>query len=471
MKNKKSIAMAMAAVSTLGAVAPAFADNVESRILVGNESVDVRLASGYTLKTVEGKTVVAREKIYNYNGAPNDRSKHTLKNEFKDCKILIEKLGTTPNKDVFVLGEKVTDTVSVSQETAKLNALNSEIATYVANGYTKEEKEIKGSITGNTYVPGNKVVTLKKGQDTKKVTFTNIDVLKDDASLTEVEQANALINELKYKIESNIAKFDIVKDETGAANKDLKVTLYKKGAKKVPANIVKEIVFENVAKVDNKLLVNIPQSNDFNNHWAKTQIVDAMLNGQVDASGSFRPQEGITRAEFAKVACTVFGITTNDTNTEPFNDVSKADWFYKYVAALYQKQATTANGNETQSVIQGDGENFRPNDKITRQEVAVIVAKLQSKEIKDTMVQVGTDSKGKPIMGHVDVATKFKDDSSIATWADESVAYLNTVKYATVEGKDKFVVEGDNGYFNPTQSITRAEALVMVQRAASVAIK
>lgn len=140
MKNKKSIAMAMAAVSTLGAVAPAFADNVESRILVGNESVDVRLASGYTLKTVEGKTVVAREKIYNYNGAPNDRSKHTLKNEFKDCKILIEKLGTTPNKDVFVLGEKVTDTVSVSQETAKLNALNSEIATYVANGYTKEEK-------------------------------------------------------------------------------------------------------------------------------------------------------------------------------------------------------------------------------------------------------------------------------------------------------------------------------------------
>lgn len=497
MKNKKNVAIAMTAVSVLGAIAPAFADTVENYALVGDESVDVRLASGYTLKAVEGKTVVAREKIYNYNGAPNDRSKHTLKNEFKDCKILIEKLGVTPDKDVFVLGEKVTDTVAVSQATAKLNALNSEIATYVANGYTKSEVETKGSITGETYVPGNKVVTLKKGNDTKIVTFTNIDVLKDDASLTEVEQANALrkevfgedkltaetnvnlegkdysrINVLKYTIESNITKFDIVKDETGAANKDLKVTLYKKGAKKVSANIVKEIVFENVAKVDNKLLVNIPQSNDFNNHWAKTQIVDAMLNGQVDASGSFRPQDGITRAEFAKVACTVFGIdTTNDKNTEPFNDVSKADWFYKYVAALYQEQATTADGNENQSVIQGDGENFRPNDKITRQEVAVIVAKLQSKEIKDSMVQVGTDSKGKPIMGHVDVATKFKDDSSIATWADESVAYLNTVKYATVEGKDKFVVEGDNGYFNPTQSITRAEALVMVQRAASVAIK
>ena len=104
MKNKKNVAIAMTAVSVLGAVAPAFADTVENRALVGNESVDVRLASGYTLKTVEGKTVVAREKIYNYNGAPNDRSKHTLKNEFKDCKILIEKLLATPYKDLFVLG-------------------------------------------------------------------------------------------------------------------------------------------------------------------------------------------------------------------------------------------------------------------------------------------------------------------------------------------------------------------------------
>ena len=482
MKNKKSIAMAMAAVSTLGAVAPAFADNVESRILVGNESVDVRLASGYTLKTVEGKTVVAREKIYNYNGAPNDRSKHTLKNEFKDCKILIEKLGTTPNKDVFVLGEKVTDTVSVSQETAKLNALNSEIATYVANGYTKSEVETKGSITGETYVPGNKVVTLKKGNDTKIVTFTNIDVLKDDASLTEVEQANALrkevfgedqltaetnvnlegkdysrINVLKYTIESNIAKFDIVKDETGAANKDLKVTLYKKGAKKVPANIVKEIVFENVAKVNNKLLVNIPQSNDFNNHWAKTQITNAMLAGQVDASGSFRPQDGITRAEFAKIACTVFGIETNKSYTEPFNDVSKADgWKYDYISALYNKKV----GNE--SVIQGDGENFRPNDKITRQEVAVIVAKLTSNKAIET---VRKDVNGNNV--NKVVKTKFKDTKEIADWADESVDYLSKKEYTT----DKFIVQGDNGYFNPTQAITRAESLVMVQRAASATTK
>ena len=53
--------------------------------------------------------------------------------------------------------------------------------------------------------------------------------------------------------------------------------------------------------------------------------------------------------------------------------------------------------------------------------------------------------------------TNFKDYKSIAPWADESVKHLN----------DNGIVKGSEGYFNPTQAITRAEALVMVQRAES----
>ena len=45
--------------------------------------------------------------------------------------------------------------------------------------------------------------------------------------------------------------------------------------------------------------------------------------------------------------------------------------------------------------------------------------------------------------------------------------YLSKKEYTT----DKFIVQGDNGYFNPTQAITRAESLVMVQRAASATTK
>ncbi len=200
--------------------------------------------------------------------------------------------------------------------------------------------------------------------------------------------------------------------------------------------------------------IKIATNGDFVGHWAQNQIVDAMIAGQVDVADNFRPQDGITRAEFAKIACTVFSnrVEIKEGQSEPFHDVNKNDWHYKYVAALYST-----------GVVQGDGENFRPNDKITRQEVAVIVAKLVSdnkdlEEIKEV--------NGEKI--HVIKETDFKDTKSIAAWADHSVQYLNETAKYTENGITKPVVEGDNGYFNPTQNITRAESLVMVQRAASV---
>ena len=204
----------------------------------------------------------------------------------------------------------------------------------------------------------------------------------------------------------------------------------------------------------------IATNGDFVGHWAQNQIVDAMIAGQVDVADNYRPQDSITRAEFAKIACTVFGIEVAEGQDEPFHDVNNSDWHHKYVAALYN---TKVGG---QSVVQGDGENFRPNDKITRQEVAVIVSKLVSGEAKETKIDVNGTKVDKV------VKTNFKDDEAIAAWADQSVKYLNeTAKYTNAKGEQKAIVEGNNGLFNPTQAITRAEALVMVQRAGSATTK
>ena len=221
------------------------------------------------------------------------------------------------------------------------------------------------------------------------------------------------------------------------------------------------MTIENFGELEKKLVINMATTNDFGSHWAKEQIVEAMLRGQVDVAANYRPQDSITRAEFAKIACTVFGIKYNKGNIEPFNDVNKNEWYYEYVTALYNKKVDGV------SVVQGDGENFRPNDKITRQEVAVIVAKLTSNKAVET---VEKDVNG----NNVDkvVKTNFKDDEAIAAWADQSVNYLNTTaKYTNAKGEQKAIVEGNNGLFNPTQAITRAEALVMVQRAGSATTK
>ncbi len=497
MKNKKSIAMAMAAVSSFGAVAPAFANEVAPLVLT-DTTVDYRLSNGEALVkdgNGEVRVVKGRDSLYNDNFTPNDKSDDTLKTEFKDAKILVSK--NTNDKDdtndLYVLVKKASSTSNITMEKAKLDVMIAEIKDYKAKGATvtvgtPTKARIEEDKTNQTYKfkDSEIIVTVTpKGEVAKQYTFNGIPGVEgetpadenpfdqkdgkvnvkvvDEKNLTADEKtAYYNLNKFKFVAEQNKDKFDFVKEQDDKNNKNLIVKVYKKGVKQEDKNITSKMTIENFGDLKKELVINMATTNDFGSHWAKEQIVEAMLKGQVDAAENFRPQDGITRAEFAKIACTVFGIETNKSYTEPFNDVSKADgWKYDYIAALYNKKV----GNE--SVIQGDGENFRPNDKITRQEVAVIVAKLTSNKAIET---VGKDVNGNNV--NKIVKTKFKDTKSIADWSDESVQYLNeTAKYTNNKGETKAIVEGDNGYFNPTQAITRAESLVMVQRAASATTK
>lgn len=484
MKNKKNIAMAMAAVSTLGAVAPAFADGVQGRAVITSNvaTIDARLASGYEVveKTAGTAKVFTRAEIFNYNGDAKDRDKHTLKSNYANHVILAQKLDDQdPAEDVFVLGKKISGS-KVEEEKSKIEVLKLEIAEHFKKGYSFTETPISAELDAEnkTYTTGSKTFVLTdKTDDSNKITITvnkvdKIEVADKTEEEKEIAKANELrksvfgettktdesfdfdkkastpanysdVNSLKYKIESNIAKFDIVKDEDDT-HTGLVVTLYAKGATKVDANIVKTIEFKNTKQVDNKKIISIPQTNDFTGHWAQKEIVEAMLAGQVDASENFRPQDGIKRGEFAKIVCTVFGLKVDETATEPFHDVNNGDWYQKYVATLYNTK--TQDGA---SVVQGDGENFRPEDTITREEVAVILSKMVSKVDKEE----GPTVNGEKI--HEIVDTGFEDTKDIAAWADHSVKYL----------KYKNVVQGNEGKFNPKQNITRAESIVMVQRA------
>lgn len=188
----------------------------------------------------------------------------------------------------------------------------------------------------------------------------------------------------------------------------------------------------------------IPQVNDFNGHWAEFNIIDAMQNQYVNLTANFRPEESITRAEFAKIVCTVLGQDLNNIKTENsfnFSDVKKEDWYYDYIEILAKK-----------GIIRGYGDGtFKPNDTIKRQEAAVILASI--KGIKEDTY---TDINGKVI--HKDTLTNFDDDKSIPTWVDKSVNELS--KLGVINGYK----EGDKVYFKPANQIKRAEALVMIQR-------
>lgn len=167
---------------------------------------------------------------------------------------------------------------------------------------------------------------------------------------------------------------------------------------------------------------------DIDGHWAESQIKDFISKGYIVGYGdfTFRPNASMTRAEFIKVVNRVFGF--NEKGTVTFNDVKASDWFYDEVAIA--QKAGYINGRSDTT--------FAPQDKITRQEVAVILTNIKNN--KDT---------------NYDKINKFTDGYKTSEWAKSSVEGAIEAGYLSGDGK---------GLLNPTSNITRAEAVTMLSR-------
>ena len=169
--------------------------------------------------------------------------------------------------------------------------------------------------------------------------------------------------------------------------------------------------------------------NDISNHWAKSQIEDMVSKGVVAGypDNTFIPDKSLTRAEFMVMVNRAFNLTA--TATTDYTDVNATDWFATEIAKA--KAAGYITGYE-------DG-TMRPNNLISRQEIAVILAKMLN---LDTSVTTGLE--------------KFKDVNNIPAWSKGAVAALVRAGYL-------------NGYpdgtFKATQSISRAESAVVLSKA------
>ena len=168
--------------------------------------------------------------------------------------------------------------------------------------------------------------------------------------------------------------------------------------------------------------------NDIKNHWASSDINNFINKGYISGyqDGTFKPNNDITRAEFVKIVNRVFGFTEKGTVT--FNDVKSSDWFYNDIAIA--QKAGYINGKTLTT--------FAPNDKITRQEVAVILTNIMNN--KDTVY---------------DRINTFTDGYKTSSWAKSSVE--GAIEAGYLRGNDK-------GLLNPTGNITRAEAVTMLSR-------
>lgn len=161
---------------------------------------------------------------------------------------------------------------------------------------------------------------------------------------------------------------------------------------------------------------------DTSSHWGK-EAIDTWANyGVLDGyeDGTFQPNGNMTRAELAKVINGVIGYQVKATNS--FSDVTSTNWFEDHVLKL-----------NAAGVMQGSSNTLRPNDKITRQEAAVMIARAFA-------IDESTGS------------SSFSDASSIASWASGLVNGMQSAGY----------IQGSDNRFSPNTNITRAEVVTIL---------
>ncbi|MBP1993047.1 DUF4838 domain-containing protein [Paenibacillus eucommiae] len=176
--------------------------------------------------------------------------------------------------------------------------------------------------------------------------------------------------------------------------------------------------------------VSSPAFSDLSGHWAEKQVEKWVEDRQIEGyeDGTFRPDNKVSRGEIFALINRSFEFTA--AADIRFSDLDSSYWAYGDAAKAVQA-----------GYVQGyaDG-TIGAKRSISRQEIAVMIARLLD------LSQQSTEK----------IESGFTDAGQIAPWAAEAVAAAAAVK----------VMEGyPDKSFQPSASITRAEAVVTLERA------
>ncbi|QNK57447.1 S-layer homology domain-containing protein [Paenibacillus sp. PAMC21692] len=172
-------------------------------------------------------------------------------------------------------------------------------------------------------------------------------------------------------------------------------------------------------------------------HWAYKYIADMVSRKVMDGypDNKFRPNNTITRAEFAKIMVTASGIGAKKVNYSSFSDVPIANWASPFVESVkdYMTGYRTANGQYI----------FNPTQPALREDITVALVKLKGYEV-----------------------TRLPDHSTLE-------AMFTDYKGISESAKDYIAIAVENGLvsgyadetFRPQATVTRAEAAVLLWRA------
>lgn len=164
---------------------------------------------------------------------------------------------------------------------------------------------------------------------------------------------------------------------------------------------------------------------DIQGHWAEENITRWVEAGKLGGyeDGTFRPDNNITRAEFANILANLLSQPA-ETSKSPFSDVKEGDWYYSAVTKLLAYGAVS------------EDETFRPSQNITRQDAMTMAGRA-------FCIASAND----------EVLDKFSDGDQVAAYAQASVAGF--VENGYLGGYP-------DGTLRPLANITRAESVKLL---------
>jgi hypothetical protein len=170
---------------------------------------------------------------------------------------------------------------------------------------------------------------------------------------------------------------------------------------------------------------------DIGGHWAEKQIKDWNEKGFVKgySDNTFKPNNTITRAEFITIVNNVFGY--KDKAELSFTDIKSSDWYFAEIAKAIEAGYVKGYSDGT----------VKPNNEISRQEVAMVISNIMRLEMAENSAEI----------------SKLKDNKDIQAWSKGAVGAVLEKGYM-------------KGYTDQTfktgNPITRAEAIVALSNVA-----
>lgn len=174
---------------------------------------------------------------------------------------------------------------------------------------------------------------------------------------------------------------------------------------------------------------------DINGHWAKTVIERWTERDIITGDGSeFRPNDMVTRAEFAAIINRVMKYPSVAVSQVRFQDVVPSAWYATDIYKLYGFKVMIGVDVAVQGSLMSSTATFMfPDSGITREEAAVVMARA---------FKLPPSSR----------EPKFADAEKISFWARESCSAMVDYGY----------LNSNSSYFRPQDLITRAEVVQML---------